>query len=219
MTGDVRAPFRRWLEHYPTAPHFDFVDNGTTRLAFIGDDRDDETTRRVISNFRTELGDTWDYEFAHAPAGNAMMLSYAFWRDKLLRYEYVLIYQRDSICLQAIPDEYFGYDFIGAPCGDWVMNGGLSLRKTAAMCRALRLVVPNEGEPEDVYFSRALRQIGGVLPKVSLAASFSVENMYVKLPYGIHGTDKDYLSDNLAEYIMSRAEEFRTRRPELASPE
>ena len=44
------------------------------------------------------------------------------------------------------------------------------------------------------------------LPNGYDAMRFSVESTYVELPFGVHGTDKGYMSTTLAEKIASEVQ-------------
>lgn len=143
--------------------------------------------------------------FRSARTYSALLLSKAFY-DALSGFEYHLICQTDAIVFKRELGFWVsqGYDYLGAPWPDgWEMkfptgktlkepnpllvrvfvgNGGLSLRRTEAMARALDAfpaacdLWKNLGNPEDLFFSAALNLMAHVrLPNVATAASFSRE--------------------------------------------
>ena len=57
-------------------------------------------------------------------------------------------------------------------------NGGLSIRNTKKMAFICDSEPSEEGEPEDIYFSRALRKNNSTLPTINEARRFSCESDY-----------------------------------------
>lgn len=143
--------------------------------------------------------------FGSARTYSALLMSQFFY-DALSGFDFHLICQTDAIVFR--PDLRFwisqGYDYLGAPWPDgWEMmfptgktvgdpdplmvrifvgNGGLSLRHTETMQRALDAfpaacsVWRKLGNPEDLFFSAALNLMAHVrLPNVATAALFSRE--------------------------------------------
>ncbi|KAG5186274.1 hypothetical protein JKP88DRAFT_157159 [Tribonema minus] len=129
---------------------------------------------------------------------SALLRRPSFWNA--IREETILIFQLDTLFLRGIPKWAEEYDYIGAPCGEVtedkvVFNGGLSLRKKAAMLRTCGGDdTICESEPEDVYYTRKLRNHGGKLPSVSTALRFACESLYHEDACGVHGTDKYYIN-------------------------
>lgn len=201
---DLNASFARWLSRYdPIKP--ETIINGSSLATVLIDDRDDDVLRRVFANFQATLGSDWDHIVLNIRGGSVPLLDDGLWLD-LKKYDRVMIYQRDTVSFKALDKEFLKYDYIGAPCSYTTMNGGLSLRNPWWMRYALRFTEPLVDEPEDVYFTRVLRDSGANLPRTAIAATFSVESLYAEVPFGVHGTDKGYINDDLAEYIVSRAE-------------
>ena len=205
----IRPPFWRWLEQFPPDLIAD-RDNGAGRVALIADSRDDEATRRVYANAVAVLGPSWNHRFLQQRGGDALLSSPAFWES--IPEEHVLVYQRDTVILRPVPDAALWWSMIGAPCGliwtdHWAMNGGFSLRKRSAMLGVLQHVERRPCELEDVYFTRGLRERSVWLPSIQTAARFAVENPegYIGPPVGVHGTDKRYLPDDLAERLVDEA--------------
>jgi hypothetical protein len=142
------------------------------------------------------------YRFARSQY-NALLTARQFWER--FTEEKLLIFQSDCILAGSNIDEFIQYDFIGAPSGpfdgEFIINGGLSLRTRSKMIECATRAV-SRGEPEDVFFSQALRQNGGALPDFDTACRFSVESIYKGHPVGVHGTDKYYHLTEVAEKIV-----------------
>lgn len=134
---------------------------------------------------------------------SALLTARQFWER--FTEEKLLIFQCDCILAGSNIDEFIQYDFIGAPAGrfddQFIINGGLSLRTRSKMIECATRAAFG-GQPEDVFFTQAVRQIGGVLPDFDTACRFSVESIYKDHPVGVHGTDKCYHSVEVAEKII-----------------
>jgi len=132
---------------------------------------------------------------------SAVMFSPQLWH--IFQTEFVMIFQTDSVFapraaskLPAVLDK----DFYGAACGDlagdYVINGGLSLRRVSAFARAVALLTDEDRAlPEDVAFCRVMRRHPAdfALPSVSECMTFAIESFGdPSSVVGIHGTDKYY---------------------------
>lgn len=119
--------------------------------------------------------------------------------NKHIDTEFVLIMQADGypINLAAWRDDYFGYDYIGAPWYNqpWpidqtVGNGGFSLRSKKFLEHSSQLPYVSK-TPEDVYLCREmgkhLRAEGIRFANHDMAYTFSVEDMPYKGQFGFHG--------------------------------
>ena len=156
---------------------------------------------------------------------NNMLLSKWFWNK--LDSENLLIYQQDSFLFREGIEEFYEYDYIGAP---WlkeqtdnlygVGNGGFSFRKKSKMLECLNKINPKnlqlsqdtlnymkncdlENPPEDVYFSKTMidYEIGNVADRKT-ALKFSEERVMSKNSLGGH------------QYWLSNSEEmFRLFKP------
>lgn len=224
VAGQLRPAYRAFLDQFDSC--YGEWRKNNEKLAIIVDNRhDDVVIPRVIGNFRHFLGDTWNIRWLQPPINepfgtkqlNAMLLSRDFWEEK--KEEHILIFQRDTICCKPLDPDFLEYDFVGAPCGPlqlmggyivgFDMNGGLSLRRRSAMIKALE-DGPPRGMPEDVFFTRRLRQLSPRLearvPCFDIAARFSVETeaCYREQPFGVHGTDKFYMTDEMVTKIIDR---------------
>ena len=76
-----------------------------------------------------------------------------------------LIFQTDSLLLRSGIDEFLDYDYIGAPWrkpkeGQWVGNGGLSLRTVSKMIEICKNNPVTEQIWEDIYFMKHMKGIG-----------------------------------------------------------
>lgn len=101
---------------------------------------------------------------------------------------HVLIFQTDSYLFRQIPEEYYKYDYVGAPWqprdyrGNGCGNGGISLRRVKAMHN----VATETGttNPEDIYFSQ--QNIKVCTNEIELHKQFSMERIFVKNPVCCH---------------------------------
>lgn len=117
----------------------------------------------------------------------------------------LLVFQSDSLLSSPGIDDFLGYDYVGAPFGSsdqhYGANGGLSLRTRDVMIECLQRVPYPPGEPEDCYFTQAVRQVGGAMPDFETATLFSVESFYTAHPVGVHGTTAYFHSLEVADKI------------------
>jgi beta-1,4-mannosyl-glycoprotein beta-1,4-N-acetylglucosaminyltransferase len=167
---------------------------------------------------REMLGGSWQFEVhrvgtqllgSRTEAYSELLTSPAFWSQ--FTQEKLLVFQADSLVTSTDASPWLFYDFIGAPCGgsmthdqtNFLYQGGTSLRSKRAMLEVCK-IKRAAGMPEDEYFTRALREIGGFhLPTHDMAARFCVESIYKAHPFGVHGTDKFYQDAWLAEKILA----------------
>ena len=121
------------------------------------------------------------------------MASKQFW-EKLIeefRCKYVLTFQIDTLLFKNNLEDFFIYDYVGAPwCVKWngfleVGNGGLSLRNTKKM-----LEIVNQykytGQNEDIYFSTYCIKLNYDIPSIEIAKKFSIETIFYDDPIGLH---------------------------------
>jgi hypothetical protein len=157
----------------------------------------------------------WDVKISKFPSVgrlsatdyNGILLSPAFWKQ--FSEDKLLVFQTDSLLSSPHIEPFLGYDYVGAPCGQfddgYVANGGLSLRTRDVMIECLSRLPPKPGVTEDVFFTHAVRRLGGSMPDYPTACRFSVESVYTDHPVGVHGTDKFYHSPDVAERITNEA--------------
>lgn len=140
---------------------------------------------------------------------NRMLMSEEFWG--LIREEHVLVFQADCVCVRGTPSRFLRYDYVGPVCGtlhpdQFVMNGGLSLRRRSAMLRAVRSLTPDaRRKPEDVAFTETMRASGDfVLPGMEECNEFAIESIgNPDTAIGMHGTDKYYAPPTLVAQLFS----------------
>lgn len=130
--------------------------------------------------------------------------------------EHILTAQLDTLLLNPFKDEWLRFDMIGALCNVNTYNGGLCLRNRKMMLECLDNMdmqdIRFSPAAEDVFFTTALRHIGGNLPTREEAAAFAIENFmpnvaeFCSTPFGIHGTDHYYLQDEIASAIIQGKE-------------
>ena len=138
---------------------------------------------------------------------NALLYSRTFW--DIIHEEHILIFQSDCVLVRTTPRDALVYDYIGAACGtldaNFVMNGGLSLRRRSAMLRALDLMRPPSTEPEDIAFCRCMRTHSTLftLPTLEDCMKFAIESLGdPTTAIGMHGTDKYYAHSDVITALL-----------------
>jgi len=205
----MRRLYGEYLLQFRDIP-IDFSYQESDRAAVIVDNRDLFFLPLVIKNFKYFLGKDWNVYLIRPDfpvtkeVYSSMLKNTVFWEQ--FREEKILIFQYDCICCQPLDPRFLAYDYIGAPCGtDFIaLNGGLSLRSKSKMIEAIDAHAASD-EIEDYYFTNALVALGAHLPDVQTAIEFSVESHYSALPFGVHGTDKYYHSDQIAKTIVDES--------------
>lgn len=119
-----------------------------------------------------------------------LLKSEIFWNN--VEGENILLFQTDAIILKNFSDEYFQYDYIGAPwknlnsiTNNSIGNGGLSFRKKSVMLEIIKKY-KDDNLIEDLYFSKYLKIENKKLPNIDLAKKFCVENVYYHDPTFLH---------------------------------
>jgi hypothetical protein len=134
----------------------------------------------------------------------------SFW-NYFLNFDRVLIFQPDSGLLRPGIEEFYQYDFIGAPLPQnniayypYCCNGGLSLRNPQLMldiCKTYRWPA-NKGE--DLFFSEMMVTHNlGKLPDRNTSAKFSVETEFMLGSLGYH-KPWQYLSHEQCQEIYTQ---------------
>ena len=110
---------------------------------------------------------------------------------------------------------YDAYDYVGAPWrGGAGGNGGFSLRSRSVMQRVVDRfpyrdrAAARENFPalaEDVYFSSHVADVGGRLPPLDVAATFSVETVFFPSPLAVHKPWLHLPPANLSALVSSCA--------------
>ena len=207
-------------------PAFGPNDPSRSRAVVLVETRDLPHTELVERNFSYFLGPGWNFyrvdmgyitdemqKSGYAISAfiknyNHMLTSVAFWEQ--FTEEHILIIQPDTVCLSPLDERFFRYGMIGAPCGKldkFTMNGGLSLRQRSVMLECLH-ATPELAEPEDVFFTRVIRDRAlAPVPNLLTAMEFSVESLWngYNVPFGVHGTDKGYLDPDVVGALLALA--------------
>lgn len=139
-------------------------------------------------------------------AYNRRLTSLDFWNQ--FEEENVLIIQHDSAILRTGIEDYYQYDFIGAPIKHInfpAMNGGFSLRHKSAMINVIKNYHYNGLDNEDMYFCNGLKQLNGKFPTLEVAKSFSCETIFNIGSLGFHAIDK-YLTVEQINQIKTQCE-------------
>lgn len=152
-----------------------------------------------------------------------VMTTPEFWKD-YFNYERVLIFQRDTAILKTGIEKFLEYDYIGAPCYNFVkdqtiQNGGLSIRNPRIMeyiCRMYGwktdlqdlMVVGQYSSAsffaEDIFFClRMIKYNAGILAPIEIAKQFSVESRFNLGSLGYHRIDA-YLTEEEQKQIKEQ---------------
>ena len=157
---------------------------------------------------------------------NNIILNSTFW-EELKSFKKILIFQNDTLMYKYGIENFLEYDYIGAP---WpkelgtitcVGNGGFSLRDTIATINCINNIdniIINDykqydinikrlgRQPEDIFFSYGMVQLGYKLPTRDLAKHFSIETVDFNLNViGSHRLDffnKSCYNTNLLNSIV-----------------
>ena len=118
-------------------------------------------------------------------AYNYFMTEVQLWKS-LSNYDRVLVFQNDSRILRNGIEEFYEFDYVGAPWKfqDKGGNGGLSLRNPRAMIKTIEKTPYSQSLGyEDVYFSNHL--VGNLAPR-DVCERFSVETIFKYGTWGCH---------------------------------
>lgn len=142
-----------------------------------------------------------------------LLMSSRFW--SLMNEEHVLVFQADCVLVRPTPTKFLEFDYIGPVCGttdpaQFIMNGGLSLRRRSAMLRAVRGLARGHPslleKPEDVAFCEAMRSStvhAYKLPTLDECNEFAIESIGdPDTAIGMHGTDKQYAPPELIARLL-----------------
>jgi len=134
---------------------------------------------------------------------NSLLTSKAFWED--VPDENVLIIQHDSALLRTGIEEFYQYDYVGAP---WTFqqhggNGGLSFRKKSAMLKVIENYPYNGIDNEDVYFCNGLKWLVMNLAPREVCEKFSCEAIFKLGTLGYHAIEK-YLTPEQVNQIKTQ---------------
>lgn len=135
---------------------------------------------------------------------SAILKSPQFW--KLFAEEKLLLFETNALMCGRNIEEFLEYDFIGAPSGTpdkFSLHGGFSLRSRRKLIECIVKGRSPEGEPEDEFFTRMMRQIGAVTPDFTSACRFAVASTYEGHPVGVPATDECLHTKEVAEKIVA----------------
>ncbi|KAJ4388190.1 hypothetical protein N0V93_008797 [Gnomoniopsis smithogilvyi] len=126
--------------------------------------------------------------------GVSIFLTQPWIWEQLASAERVLLFQADSIiCTKSedIVDNYFMYDFVGAPIDAKYgqgYNGGLSIRNPRLFLEVVKETdfLTSGAEFEDQFFYKKLKEKNAEMPAEEIAKRFSVETVYYETPLGYH---------------------------------
>lgn len=139
---------------------------------------------------------------------NRLLTSADFWRIYVeCEIERVLFFQHDSMLLRSGIEEFYDYDYVGAPF--WFQpniggNGGLSLRNPKIMLEICEKYTWDGSTPEDVWFCNLMhdKKIGNLAPR-EVCEKFSVESVFALGSLGFHAISK-YLTPEQCEQIKNQ---------------
>lgn len=138
---------------------------------------------------------------------NKLLTSFSFWN--CIEEENVLIFQHDSKLLRKGIEDFYQYDYVGAP---WLFckhggNGGLSFRNKKAMIEVI-IERPNYNQQshgnEDVFFCNRLEKYmhANLAPR-NVCEQFSCESIFKLSTLGCHAIEK-HLSRSECEQILNQ---------------
>ena len=165
-----------------------------------------------------------------------LLMTTGFW--KTIETEHVLIFQTDVIVFREWNPLFELYDYVGAnyyhpddvfPEDSGARNtggiqGGLSYRKTSAMLDCLHRVSEDDVNAyrqaqscvalkkpmvEDVYFTHATAMLHKKLPPIPLRPIFGIEAVYYATPFGFHGWNRPYFTDEESRELVMASKELR----------
>ena len=135
---------------------------------------------------------------------NHVMTREAFWN--VFTEDRVLIFQHDSGILRHGIEEFYEWDYIGAPFGPaypFVGNGGFSLRNPRAMAHICRELHHSPYLPEDVFLPTGCDMLGYKLAPITEAVKFSCEIHFILGTFGYHAIDR-YLTPAQTQQIRTQ---------------
>lgn len=133
-------------------------------------------------------------------AYNQMITSPDFWKQ--IPYDKILICERESGILRKGIEEFFEWDYVGAP---WRFqthggNGGFSWRSVSAMIDiSSRYRIGSENE--DVFFCNHMN--GWKLATRDVCSRFSMETIYQEGTFGLHAIER-YFPLQICEKIYNQ---------------
>jgi hypothetical protein len=191
--------------------HLKFLPDYTTLYVFGSDKVDLLLSQAPFKYEFHNIGDKlsiWGY--------NLLLTSKQFWES--IQEENILIFQHDSEILRHGIEDFYAYDYVGAP---WKFqqhggNGGLSFRKRSAMIKVIDKSTYHEKQGnEDVFFCNSMvgSASGGREMHYwpfnpahrEINKKFSCESIFQLGTFGCHAIDK-YLTPQECDKIRRQYE-------------
>jgi len=171
--------------------HLKFLPENTQLIIYNGPDTEylqnsfPEALFSSILQYTSEILDIYNY--------NKLLTSEQFWQP-LCKWHRVLIFQSDSMLLKYGIEQFYQYDYVGAPWAwnnDYCGNGGLSLRNPKIMLEIINKHPRQDLLNEDHFVCKQMfeNKIGNLAP-IEVAEKFSVEAKYKLGTFGYHAIDK-----------------------------
>jgi hypothetical protein len=146
-----------------------------------------------------------EYKLTSIDDYNNIMFNKSFW-NLLIQFERVLIFQMDTMIYKNTIEQFYQYDYVGAPwdpkykiCDSNVGNGGLSLRNIKATIDCLnnmdKIIDSGEKIHEDIFYSKAMIKLGYKIPDIETASLFAIEDyMHNENCFGSHKLEKFHIN-------------------------
>jgi len=167
---------------YVINKHIPFLPNDTTYFLFTSPELKEKYSQYNFNVVETKFEDNSVHCY------NMLLTDPSFW-SHFLDFDKTLIFQNDSGLLKKGIENFYEYDYIGAPWAEYpyVGNGGLSLRNPRIMKEILEKFHWKFDKGEDVFFSECMleNKIGKLAP-VEEAKKFSVETIFELNTLGYH---------------------------------
>jgi hypothetical protein len=202
-----------------------FLDEKWSVILFVTDDIYDKyitLTDNLSSNIKVKK---INYTLNNVTDYNNILLDLEFWENNFTSFDKVLIFQTDTMMFNHGIENFYDYDYIGAPWPDSlskvvsVGNGGFSLRSVKATIDCLKnrdnISIDNYlqydinenklgGQPEDIIFSYGMLQLGYNVPPVEIAKYFSQETInFNDKSIGAHRLD--YFNKSLYDKLLNNS--------------
>ena len=133
------------------------------------------STEDLLPNGLVKTGDV--------PLYDILFKTYKFW--ELIKYEWILTVQTDTLMRRHGLEKYLKYDYIGAPWPNREVGcGGFSIRKKSEMIKICKQhsYQSDINESEDIFFSKHAKNKA----PFEIAKTFCVEHVFYDNPIAIH---------------------------------
>jgi hypothetical protein len=142
-----------------------------------------------------------------------LLKKYTFWKS--ITEENCLLFQYDSFCMGKFNNDFFVYNYIGAPWDHYpsilkkfkIGNGGTSFRKTRIMeylCKKYENKSIKKDYPEDIFFCELLSEEFLHNCTEEIANKFSFENIYNENSIYAHQIYKSIKFEDLDSFIYDK---------------